>query len=268
MTPYNCLISPDELNDIIDLPHVKIIDASMGVDMHVARPHIRGAIYFDIDDVADSQSPLPHTVPSSKVFEKKMRALGINQDDQIIVYDKTGVAMAACRVWWMFRLFGHDNVAVLNGGLPAWTQNNGEVEDSILPPPTQKGNFTSAFRQHLIRSAGQIKNNIDEQTDIVIDVRSPAHFAGHISDPRANNAAGHIPNSCNLPFISLLNERGAFQSEESIRATLENREIDLNENLVTSCGSGVTACVVALALFDLGKKDVARYDGSWTEWDS
>lgn len=251
---YNSLISTDELSSIIEQPHVKIFDASIGIDPDIPFPHIKGAQYFDIDQIADQSSPFSHTVPSPDFFEDKIRDLGINKGDQIIVYDKTGVAMAACRVWWLFRLFGHDNVAILNGGLPAWARNGGDIEDTPTDTVTTKGNFTSNFRPDLLRNATEVKSNIDSGQDTVIDARSPDRFVNR------------IPNSYNLFFMALLNHDGSFKSDDDIRRLTAECNINLDDNLVTSCGSGITACVLALALFRLGKTDVAVYDGSWTEW--
>jgi len=162
--------------------------------------------------------------------------------------------MAACRVWWLFRLFGHDNVAVLNGGLPAWARDGGDIEDIPTNTVATKGDFTSNFKPALLRGATEIKDNIDSKQDIVIDARSPDRFANR------------IPNSYNLFFMTLLNHDKSFKSDNDIRTLTAECNINLDDSIVTSCGSGITACVLALAFFRLGKTDVAIYDGSWTEW--
>lgn len=227
---------------------------------------IPGAVFFDIDDIAEPDTdPLPHMIPSPERFAEKVGALGISNDDFVVAYDAHGI-MTAPRVWWMFHLFGHDRVAVLNGGLPKWTKESRPVASgpATVPVPRQ---FVPSFRPCLVRSAAEVLANIEARVDQVVDVRSYERFTGYAPDPRPGRAPGHIPGSINLPFEELLDPAtGAYRSAAEIAEKIAATGADLARPIVTSCGSGVTACVVALALAIIGKTDVAVYDGSWAEW--
>lgn len=251
------LITATELKEIIDHADVKIFDATF--PRQSAEPlRIPGAQIFDIDNIADTNAPLNHTLPSADIFEYKMQNLGLNADDTVIVYDQKGVFMAASRAWWMLRVFGHDNVKVLNGGLPQWLAHGYEIEPMIETHPP-KGDFKADFKPHLVRSKSDVLANIDQQDFHVIDARTNDRF---VHD-------GHIPGSSSLFFGGFINpETGLIRNTDEIEAYWNASGIDPSHSLTASCGSGVTACVDALALFEIGKKDVAVYDGSWTEWSS
>jgi len=263
MNTVKGIISTEALAKIIDQPNVKLIDASyfMSNTEDMIIPQIGGAITFDIDNIADKTAPLAHTLPSPEVFEQKIQELGINQDDIVICYDQNGVAMAACRAWWMFRLFGHDNVAVLDGGLPKWLDENRSVSNESMPDPKQ-GNFKSNYRPDLVRSADEMLQNIESEKEIVLDARAKERFEG--TNPEISG--GHIPKSLNVPFMDLLNHDKTFKQLSELKEILSNHCILNNKALTATCGSGVTACVVAMGLFLTGNEDVAIYDGSWTEW--
>ncbi|MGM0421859.1 MAG: sulfurtransferase [Pseudomonadota bacterium] len=251
----SALIETTELADIMDRNDVKILDATFPAPDEQGQ-RIKGAGYFDIDKIADPNTSQSHMLPPAALFEKEVRALGINNEDQVIVYDTKGMALAAARVWWMFRIFGHDNVRVLNGGLPKWIA---ETRKTVKRPKRriQAGNFTARFDGSLVKKIENIRDNITTQNFQVLDVRDHGRF----------EQDGHIPGSQNLFFVSLLNpSTGQLKSPQETENLFQQAGIDLKKPVTTSCGSGVTACVAALALYELGIKDTSIYDGSWSEW--
>lgn len=262
----NALISAAELSDIIDKSDVKILDASYGLpDLPVK---IGNAVEFDIDDVADPKAPLAHTLPSPEIFAEKVGALGISNDDTVIVYDRTGMHMAASRAWWMFRVFGHDKVRILDGGLPAWVEHDFPLtpkEDE--PAPIKPAVFKASFRPHLFKKKEDILNNISAQAFSVLDARDNARYTGTAPEPRPGMTGGHIPGSLSLPFMSLVDpETGLMRKENELMEIIHRSGFDADKPVAISCGSGVTACMVALALYQTGHPDAAIYGGSWTEW--
>ena len=239
----SALISPPELQKILQQFNVRILDASY--NLPPSSIGIAGAQNFNIDDIADPISPFAHTVPTAEIFAQKAGALGIGNDDLVVIYDRGGIAMAAARAWWMFRLFGHENVKILNGGLPAWIKAGYPTTEKSLAPPAPAV-FRVNFREELLKQTPEINNNLSRKEFTVLDARDTARFT-----------AGHIPNSLNVPYTTLLNNDGTLK-EQPFKPP--------QGNLACTCGSGVTACVVALALFEMGRTDTAIYDGSWTEW--
>ncbi len=229
--------------------------------------HIPGAQYFDITKIADTQSPWPNTVPSVGTFEKAVRELGVNNDHTIIAYDRLGL-MSAARVWWLFRYFGHQDVAILDGGLPKWLDQKLTVDSKIVAYP--KGNFVAKCVPELLKSADQVLSVTTDadKSAIVVDVRAADRFAGSAPEPRPGLRSGHIPGSINLPFKTLLNDDQTFKDKQQIAAALSDAGVDVSKPIITSCGSGVTACIVALGLKQLGVENTAVFDGSWTEWGS
>ena len=227
-----------------------------------------GSRFFDITTIADTQSDWPNTVPAAKDFESAVQTLGCNHDTTVIAYDRLGLFSAA-RVWWLFRHFGHDSVAVLDGGLAKWKKQqlplvSGAAEFSA-------GNFKAEAKPSRLRSAEQVNEIVaGSQADAIqiVDARGAGRFAGNSPEPRAGLRAGHIPGSLNLPFDQLLNEDKTFKSDAEIRKIVDERGIDLDRPIVTSCGSGVTACILSLAFERLGAAETALFDGSWTEWGS
>jgi thiosulfate/3-mercaptopyruvate sulfurtransferase len=240
------LISAADLAKLLPAPHVKLLDASYKLPAFPAG--IPGAIDFDIDDVADPYAPFAHTVPPAHIFAEKAGALGIGNDDLVVVYDRAGIAMAAARAWWMFRLFGHDNVRILDGGLPAWVRG-GFATAPKNPPPSPK-RFAAHLRPELLRSTEEMKNNLGGREFAILDARDAARFS-----------LGHIPGALSAPYSTLLNPDATLKPKEALREILP-----VQDSIICSCGSGVTACVIALSLFELGHKNAAVYDGSWTEW--
>ncbi|MBI1964068.1 MAG: 3-mercaptopyruvate sulfurtransferase [Candidatus Rokubacteria bacterium] len=228
-----------------------------------AQAHIPGAVFFDIDAIADTRSPLPHMLPDARTFAARVGALGIGRRDRVVVYDTRGVVSAA-RVWWTFRAFGHDAVAVLDGGLPKW-RAEGRAVASGLPAPRVR-TFTARLRKRLVRDLAQIRGNIKTRREQVLDARSHGRFTATEPEPRPGLRGGHIPGSLNLPYDRLYRPDGTLLRREDLGAAFAQAGIDLTKPVATTCGSGVTAAVLALALHLLGHDRVALYDGSWTEW--
>ncbi|MEE8333231.1 MAG: 3-mercaptopyruvate sulfurtransferase [Alphaproteobacteria bacterium] len=265
------LVTTDWLADHLDNPTLRIADASwylpqMGRDGHAEYDagHIPGAVYWDIDAIADTNTGLPHTVPTSDTFAHHMAALGISNDTAIVVYDGIGLFSAA-RPWWLLRHFGHDRVAVLDGGLPKW-KAEGRTLNSDIPAPAA-ARFTPRPRPALFRDLAAMKANIDGNAEQVLDARAVGRFKGAEPEPRPGTRAGHIPGSRNLPFGELLDDTAkTMLPPGALRELYEAAGIDLAAPITTTCGSGVTACALALGLARLGRDDVAIYDGSWSEW--
>lgn len=240
------------------LPHVEL-DPKAGY----AAAHIPGARFFDIDEISDNRSELPHMVPPVEKFMSKMRAMGVGDGHQVIVYDQTGLSSAA-RVWWLFKLMGQENVAVLDGGLPKWIAEGRGTED--LPPVVRDRHMTVRRQNHLVKDVTQVSAAAKLGDYEIIDARSRGRFAGTEPEPREGLRSGHIPGSKNLPFGELFNEDGTMKAPDALRAAFESAGVDLAKPAITTCGSGITAAVLSLALARIGKSDHALYDGSWAEW--
>lgn len=226
--------------------------------------HIPGAMFFDINDIADEKSSLPHMLPSAAKFASRMRKMGIGDGMRIIVYDSEGLYSAA-RVWWMFRANGHADVAVLNGGLKKWKAEGRPVTDEVTQLRTPR-HFTARFHNELVRDKNDVMALILSRASQIVDARAAGRFAGTTPEPRAGLRSGHIPTSRNVPFTTLLNPDGTLKSEAELAAAFKAAGVDPAKPVVASCGSGVTAGVIALALARLGQPDAAVYDGSWSEW--
>jgi thiosulfate/3-mercaptopyruvate sulfurtransferase len=224
-----------------------------------AAAHIPDARFFDIDEIADLSVDLPHMAPPVEKFVSRARALGIGNGSQTVVYDGAGIFSAA-RVWWTFRLMGLKNCAVLDGGLPKWRAEGRPVTDA--PPPPSVPHLHVTFQPHLVKTAADVLTTEAE----VIDARSAARFRGEAPEPRAGLRGGHMPRAHNVPFNTLLNPDGTMKSPDDIRATFAAAGVDLTKPAITTCGSGVTAAVLSLALERIGHPNHALYDGSWAEW--
>jgi len=270
-SPSHALVSTDWLADNLDNAGVVVLDgtyhlptAKRDAAAEYAEKHIPGAIRFDIDDICDPDDPLPHMMPSPALFAEKVSTLGISNDQRVVVYDVYGLQSAA-RVWWMFRVFGHDNVSVLNGGLPKWLAEGRALTAEAKSRPAT--DFKADFRPELVRSIDDIRQTIDGGGAQIIDVRSAGRFTAAEPEPRAGMRSGHMPGALNLPYTDILDPAfREFKSPEAIAEHLAAAKVDIDGPIITSCGSGVTACAVSLALFLVGKEDVAVYDGSWSEW--
>lgn len=265
------LTETDELARELHAPDIVIIDASwyMPSDNKNARAeylaeHIPGAIFFDIDEIADTKSALPHMLPPPEKFSSRMRSMGIGDGTRIVVYDQVGLFSAA-RVWWTFRVMGHEDVTVLNGGLPKWKREGLPLE-SGEPAQRSTRHFTSRRNLDLVRDAFDIKAILKDASAEIVDARSAERFAGTVPEPRAGVRSGHIPGARNLPYGKLLREDGTLKSRAQIEKLFKEAGVDLSKPVVTSCGSGITASVLALALAESGHLKTAVYDGSWSEW--
>lgn len=264
------MVSAEWLKDHFDSPDVRIIDATWFLPVEGAtttgreaynKAHIPGAVFFDIDDVSDKTSPYPHMLPDSVYFSSRVRKLGIGDGHRIVVYDQNNL-MAAARVWWMFRVMGHEDIKVLDGGLEAWKRVGGEVDD--MPPIVTERHFTPRVRSDLIVSTEQIENVVKTHSHRIIDARPMGRFLGTDPEPREGIPSGHIPGSATRPAADLVNPDGTLKSE----AQLSNYFEDRTRATIVTCGSGVSACIIALALARLSNWDAAVYDGSWSEWAS
>ena len=255
----------------LSAPDVHVVDASYylpneGLDPRAEyeASHIPGAVFFDIDDICDSDNPLPHMLPSPEKFSSKVRRLGLGDGVRVVVYDQRGIWSAA-RAWWSLRVFGHDDVAVLDGGLPKWLNEARPVEEG--PPQAQPRHFTARVNTFLVRDKTQLLANLKSRREQVLDARAAGRFTGEAPEPRAGMRGGHIPGSRSLPFTELLDpETQTMRPAAALEERFAAAGIDLKRPVVTSCGSGVTAGVLALGLHLLGHRQVAVYDGSWSEW--
>lgn len=264
------LVSTDWLAAHLGAPDVRVLDGSYhlpdaGRDAaaEFAEAHIPGAQFFDIDDIADSASELPHMLPPSEKFASRVKALGVGDGHQVVVYDSLGLFSAA-RVWWMFRVFGHRNVAVLDGGLPKWRAEGRPVETHVAS--ARERHFTARRDMSLVRDVTQVAGAVKLGHEQIVDARSPERFHGTVPEVRPGLRSGHIPGAVNIPYRDTLNPDGTMKSAEALRALFAEKGIDLARPVINSCGSGVTACVLQLAQMRAGGRRGAVYDGSWTEW--
>lgn len=225
--------------------------------------HIPGAAFFDVDAIADRTTSLPHMLPSAAQFSRQAGELGISNRDLVVIYDVRGVVSAA-RVWWTFRAMGHDRVAVLDGGLRKWTAEGRPVETG--PPKVAPARFRAHLRRAIVRNLEQVRRNIGTRREQVLDARSRGRFAGTEPEPRAGLRGGHIPGSLNLPYDALYQSDGTMLPPEGLRQAFAASGVNPARPVATTCGSGITASVLALGLHLIGHRKVAVYDGSWTEW--
>ncbi len=229
-----------------------------------AARHIAGARFFNIEAIADQKTALPHMLPSPEEFAAALRQLGVDDRQPIVIYDD-GSALGACRCWWMLRVFGFDNIALLDGGLSAWQAAGYAVTDHAAP--ARKGRFTALFHPELVWRQEQVLDNLKTGNVLLLDARPAPRFKGEQAEPRPGLQRGHIPGSLNLPSASIIDANSKrFKSPAELQILLADAGVRQDEPIVTTCGSGVSACVIAFALYLLGRADVPVYDGSWAEW--
>jgi thiosulfate/3-mercaptopyruvate sulfurtransferase len=264
------LVSTDWLAKHLRDPDLRVLDASWylpdaGRDAKAEyqAAHIPGARFFDIDEISDQRSSLPHMAPPPEKFISRMRAMGVGDGHQVVVYDGAGLFSAA-RVWWTFRLMGKTDVAVLDGGFPKWQAEGREIED--MPPIVRDRHMTISRQNHLVKDVTQVAHAAKLGEAEILDARPAARFRGEVPEPRTGLRSGHIPGSKSVPFGELLNPDGTMKPPAALKAVLEASGVDLAKPAITSCGSGVTAAILSLALERIGHRNHALYDGSWAEW--
>jgi thiosulfate/3-mercaptopyruvate sulfurtransferase len=264
-------VSCDWLEEHLKDPSVKIIDGSwhMPSDNRDARAeyeksHIPGAVFFDIDGIADKATDLPHMLPSEGTFEKAVSHLGISNRDTLVIYDTKGL-FSAPRVWWTFKIMGHENVYVLEGGLPEWQKQNKPVSD--IQAQITPSKYEAAIDMPAYATAETVKDNLKRKSAVVLDARPTPRFKGEAPEPRPGLACGHIPGSLNLPFAELI-ENGRLKDDDKLREAFNINGLNLAKPVITTCGSGITAAILYIALYRLGHESLALYDGSWAEWGS
>lgn len=264
------LVTTQWLADHLGDPRVKVLDASFKMPGVLPLPkddylkaHIPGAVYFDVDAVSDHSNPLPHMFPTPEQFGRDAGALGVGNEDTVVLYDSGGW-VAAPRAWWMFLTFGHNDVRILDGGLKKWTAEGRATEggDVSAKPAT----FKATFDPKRVRSMQQMAANLASKAEQVIDARAADRFEGRVQEPRPGLRSGHIPGSRNLPYGNLIAADGTMKPLDDLRAAFAGVGVDLTKPMATSCGSGVSAAVLTLALYRLGVENPALYDGSWSEW--
>ena len=265
------LVTTDWLAAHLNDANVKVVDATFKLPGVLPLPkddylaaHIPGAVFFDVDAVSDHSNPLPHMFPSAKQFGRDVGALGVGNDDTVVLYDAGGW-VAGPRAWWMFLSYGHDKVRLLDGGLKKWRAEGRPVEAGEVTP--KPATFAAAYDARRVRSIGEMIANVERKTEQVIDARAGDRFEGRAPEPRPGLRAGHIPNSRNVPYNQLFDAAtGVMKPLEELRRVFTGAGVDIDRPIVTSCGSGVSAAVLTLALYRLGVRGSALYDGSWSEW--
>ena len=264
------LVSTNWLAAHLKNPDLRVLDASWylpqaGRDARAEydAAHIPGARFFDIDEISDHRSELPHMAPPVEKFMSRLRAMGVGDGHQVVIYDGAGL-LSAARVWWLFRLMGQTNVAVLDGGFPKWQAEGRATED--MPPIVRDRHMTVRVQNHLVRDVTQVSAAAKLGDHEIVDARAPDRFAGTAPEPREGLRSGHIPGSRNVHYASLLNDDATMKAPDETRRVFEAAGVDLSKPIITTCGSGITAAVLSLALERIGKTNYALYDGSWSEW--
>ena len=267
------LVETDWLADSLGRDDIRVVDATWhlptderdGIDNYTGG-HIPGAVFWDIDAIADPDTELPHMMPDEVTFARHMKEIGIGSEYHVVVYDNMNM-MTAPRVWWSLRAFGHNKVSILNGGQNKWVAENRPLTTDA--PDIAGTTFSASFNAKMVRTVDQVWGNVESKDEQILDARAAGRFNGTDPEPRTGCRSGHIPESLNLPFNHLIDpETGTIKPPDDLRAYLDGVGIAENRPVVTTCGSGITACVLALGLHLTGRTDVSVYDGSWTEWGS
>lgn len=272
MSGSTSLVTTEWLFNNLDNPNVRIFDSSwhmpaLGRDPEAefAASHIPGALLFNIDEISDLDMPLPHMMPSAEKMASRLRQFGVSNTDHIVFYDNS-MGNSSTRGWYMLKSFGHDKVSVLNGGQSKWSEEGRPMTTDL--PILVNSHYRAERDENATRTVEQVINNISSGHEQIIDARSKGRFYGTEPEPRKELKSGHIPGSFNVPFTALINEDKTFKTPDKLRAIFEDSGVDLNKPIVTSCGSGMTACVLLFALHLIGQNNYALYDGSWTDWGS
>jgi thiosulfate/3-mercaptopyruvate sulfurtransferase len=270
MQPFAPVVSTGWLSEHLGAPDLRVLDATWYLP-HLGRDaraefraaHVPGAVYFDIDAIAEPGASLPHMLPEPAAFGRAVGALGVGDGDRVVAYGGPNL-VASARCWWMFRVFGHDRVAVLDGGFPRWRAEGRPVEAGEARPAPRP--FTASFRPALVADLARVRASLGPAGEQVLDARSAGRFRGTEPEPRPGLRSGHIPGSRNLPYDRLFRPDGTLLPPDALREAFDGVPVEAGRPVVTTCGSGVSACVLALGLHVLGRPDVAVYDGSWSEW--
>lgn len=267
------LVSTAWLSQHLGDAGVKVLDVTMylpnagrDAEAEYLAEHIPGAVFADIGWLSDDTAPFPHTFPNARVFAERIGQLGVGSDDAVVVYDASGQNFSAPRLWFVLRAFGHQRVSVLDGGLPKWKTDGHAVNAEL--PAVAPGVFKPQLHANRLRDIGVMRTNVLSHDEQVVDARSPGRFAATEPEPRAGVRGGHIPGSVNVHYAKLVNADGTLRSKNELRDMVQSAGLDLSKPIVASCGTGVTACAVVLALDVLGVNNTAVFDGSWTEWGS
>ena len=264
-------VEPNFLKNILNDANIKILDATfflpdsgLNAEEEYKKEHIPNSVFFDINKIADPNNPLPHMIPSKDLFSNMMQNLGLNNEDEIIIYDNSPL-LSSARAWFLLRYFDHKNILILNGGLKNWKKCGGET--TIKKTIISKGNFISKTEnKELVINLEEMISYSKNNSKMILDARSYKRFIGEAKEPRPGLQSGHIPNSRSLPSSELLTNDGFLKSIEELDKFFSNNDIDTSEDIIATCGSGVSACVISVALYCLGKENIPIYDGSWTEW--
>jgi thiosulfate/3-mercaptopyruvate sulfurtransferase len=265
------LVATDWLAAHLNDANVRVVDATFKLPGVLPLPkddylaaHIPGAVFFDVDAVSDHENPVPHMFPSAEQFGRDVGALGVGNDDSVVIYDAGGW-VAGPRAWWMFLSYGHDKVRILDGGLKKWRAEGRAIESGAVTP--KPATFKAAYDARRVRSIDEMIANVASKAEQVIDARAPDRFEGRVAEPRPGLRSGHIPASRNVPYNQLFDAlTGAMKPLDELRKAFVGAGVDPDRPIVTSCGSGVSAAVLTLALYRLGVRGTALYDGSWSEW--
>ncbi len=265
------LVSTEWLAARLGRPQLHVLDGSWYLPASGRNPaaeyaaaHIPGALFFDLDAASDTASPLPHMLPAADAFARQMSALGLGDDDDLVIYDGSGANLSAARVWWTFHVFGHARVAVLDGGIGKWRREERPVArgTATLPP----ARFTARLDPAAVRDLAAVRDNLSNPAEQIVDLRPAGRFTGTDPEPRPGLRGGHIPRSRNLPYSELVAADGTLRPPAALRHRLTAAGIDPAQPIVATCGSGTSACALVLALHVLGHDAAAVYDGSWAEW--
>ena len=269
--PLPALVSSEWLAVRLGRPKLRVLDASWylptsdrAAEAEYEAGHLPGALFFDLDAASDRSSSLPHMLPSVEQFAEQMTALGLDDADDLVVYDGSGVNLSAARAWWMFLAFGHERVAVLDGGIGKWRREGRALETgrTVLP----RGRFHARLDPSRVRDLAAVRNALSNKSEQIVDLRPSGRFTGTEPEPRQGLRGGHMPGSVNLPVQDLVASDGTVLPTDLLRRRIEAAGVDLRKPVIASCGSGTSACALIHALHLLGDDRVALYDGSWTEW--